>query len=327
MRALQFFRAVYWDNELRHGTIRRNLRGDLWLYLKNRALEPLDVLLRRRYARPDIPIVFIVGAPRSGTTVLYQLIADHLDVGFINNRMARYFAAPLVGAMLHGRTGGVHGLPLSSDYGRTDGDSSPHEFSWFWQYHGDFRLHDDLTDDELAQINWRPVKQSLEGLAGYFGRPLVIKNLNSVVYQIEWLKNLLPSDRFIWIQREDRYTVQSILHARQEQCGDRDVWWSVRPRDAREWRDKPAVDQVVHQVSDVCGAISRAFERIPSRDTLKLDYEELMLNPCATLMEVAEFIGADVADETRLQHLVLAPRDERIVDEETWTQIQVALES
>jgi hypothetical protein len=318
---------VYWDNELRRADIRRGLRGDLALYLKNRALEPLDVLLRHRYARAGAPIVFIVGTPRSGTTVLYQLMADYLDVGFVNNRMARYFGAPLVGAVLHGRTGGAHGVALESDYGRTDGGLAPHEFSWFWQYYGDFHLNDDLTDDELARINWQPVKRILEGLAGYFGRPLVIKNLNFIVYQIAWLKKLLPGAKFIWIRRDDRYTVQSILRAREDQYGDRNVWWSVRPRDARRWEDKPAVDQVVHQVTDISSAIRRAFELIPSQDKLEIDYEELMRRPRQTLVRVAEFIGAEIADESRLDELALTPRNERTVDEETWTQIQVALAS
>jgi hypothetical protein len=44
-----------------------------------------------------------VGVPRSGTTLLYQLIARFLRVGFITNRMARYWMTPIAGAMLSGR--------------------------------------------------------------------------------------------------------------------------------------------------------------------------------------------------------------------------------
>jgi len=325
MKSRRFFRAVYSDNELRRADIRRGLHSDLALYLKNRALEPLDLLLRRRYASSDVPIIFIVGTPRSGTTVLHQLVADYLDVGFINNRMARYFAAPVVGAMLHGRAGGGHNLALSSEYGRTRGDCSPHEFSWFWQYYGDFHLYDDLTNDELARINWQPVKRALEGLAGYFRRPLVIKNVNFVVYHIVWLKSLLPAAKFIWIQRDNRYTVQSILRVREDEYGDRGVWWSVRPRDAQEWRDRSPVDQVAHQVTDIGRAITKGFESILPQDRLELDYQELMRRPSETLKRVARFIGADVADETRLDALALKPRNEKTIDDETWAQIQVAV--
>ena len=325
MKSHRFFRAVYADNGLRPANIRRGLHGDLALYFKNRVLEPLDLVLRRRYARTDVPIVFIVGAPRSGTTVLYQLIADHIDVGFINNRMARYFAAPVVGAVLHGRTGGGHDLALTSEYGRTGGGHSPHEFSWFWHYYRDFHLYDDLTDDELARIDWQPVKDALEGLAGYFRRPVVIKNINFVAYQVAWLKALLPGAKFIWIQRDKRYTVQSILRVREDQYGDRRVWWSVRPRDAREWRDRSAVEQVVHQVTDICGALTEGFESISAQDQLKLDYEQLMQEPAEALQRVARFIGAEVVDESRLGTLSLRPRNEKTVDDETWAQIQVAL--
>ncbi|MGB5808943.1 MAG: sulfotransferase [Polyangiales bacterium] len=326
MSARRFFESVYRDNQYRHEDARRALKTDLPLYLKNRALEPLDALLRRRYARRDVPIVFIVGPPRSGTTLLYQLVADHLDVGFINNRMARYFAAPVVGAALHGRTGGGHSLALSSDHGRTPGDEAPHEFSWFWHYYGDFGQHDDLSREEWARVDWIPVKRSLEALAGYFARPLVLKNINAVAYQIAELKRLLPSAKFISIRRDPRYIIQSILRVRADEYGDRGTWWSVRPRDVDQWQGRSPVAQVAHQVSDVSHAVREGLATLPESDRLEVDYEALVREPARVLDDVARLTGARIVDRERLDALTLIPRNRKTIDDDTWAQIEIAVE-
>ncbi|NBO54134.1 MAG: hypothetical protein EBU84_05990, partial [Actinobacteria bacterium] len=41
------------------------------------------------------PLVFIVGVPRSGTTLLSQLFSRFLDVGYIDNIVARFWANPV----------------------------------------------------------------------------------------------------------------------------------------------------------------------------------------------------------------------------------------
>src|SRR5258708_40214021 len=54
---------------------------------------------RRLYARaasPRLPIVIVTGAPRSGTTVVSQVLAAHLPVTFFNNLTAVVPRAPIV---------------------------------------------------------------------------------------------------------------------------------------------------------------------------------------------------------------------------------------
>ena len=46
------------------------------------------------------PTLHIIGAPRSGTTLLYQLLTSHLQVGFINNLIASFWKAPVYGIRL-----------------------------------------------------------------------------------------------------------------------------------------------------------------------------------------------------------------------------------
>ena len=42
------------------------------------------------------PPVFILGAPRSGSTLLMQVISDSLDVGYLNNFHCKFYGAPSI---------------------------------------------------------------------------------------------------------------------------------------------------------------------------------------------------------------------------------------
>ena len=79
MNIFRFFRAAYRDNRLRVDASRR-LVPDTLRYAINRALMAKERRLTTRYRVPGAPIIFIVGVPRSGTTLLYQLIARYLGL-------------------------------------------------------------------------------------------------------------------------------------------------------------------------------------------------------------------------------------------------------
>lgn len=71
LKIFRFFGAIYQDNAARQRR-RRVVWKDLLLYLGNRTLQPLELLIARRYYQEHLPLVFIVGVPRSGTTLLYS---------------------------------------------------------------------------------------------------------------------------------------------------------------------------------------------------------------------------------------------------------------
>ena len=91
----RFFRSIYEDNADRKPGDRRSLHRDLVRYLANRLVQPLERMLVRTHRDPSVPLLFIVGVPRSGTTLLYQLMCTHLDVGYVSNAMARWWMAPI----------------------------------------------------------------------------------------------------------------------------------------------------------------------------------------------------------------------------------------
>src|SRR2546422_969456 len=66
----------------------------------NQILAPLEQELTKNFNAPTQPIVFVVGVPRSGTTLLAQALAATGGFGYPDNFIARFWMAPFVGAKI-----------------------------------------------------------------------------------------------------------------------------------------------------------------------------------------------------------------------------------
>ena len=100
---------------------------------------PLDMALsipeRRRYRRvtaPRRPVLLVTGAPRSGTTVLSQVLLHHLPVTYINNLTTVFPRAPIVANRLFGRWLQKPPAEYRSFYGRTSGFAAENDALHIW---------------------------------------------------------------------------------------------------------------------------------------------------------------------------------------------------
>lgn len=322
MNIVRFYRAIYRDNAYRTER-KRKFCQDLYLYGRNRALQPLERLLVRRHASGSLPLIFIVGAPRSGTTLIYQLLVRHLELSYVSNYAARYWMAPVVGTILQrARCGvGATGEPLSSTLGSTVGELAPHEFSYFWQFWTDFGDTDQLTERELTAINWRPIEREMLALAGYEGKPYLAKAVTFANYHIEHFSRVFPTSRFIYIDREPTYVAQSILEARKLRYGSEQRWWSIRPRDLSDWKHRPPVEQVCHQLVHCNKAIVSGLQRVDASRSVRLSYEALCERPAELLTELAEFCATPLRPESGLDQLSLRCGNVRRLDQAVLRQI------
>ncbi|MGH2899885.1 MAG: sulfotransferase family protein [Solirubrobacteraceae bacterium] len=328
MNFVRFFSDVYADNGVRLQN-RRRLARDLSLYGANRALRPLERVLVARQTGPTPPIGFIVGAPRSGTTLLMQLIARYLEVGYPSNFVARYWMAPLFGTMRFERrfAAARSEIPLRSAFGGTDGPCSPHEFGWFWRFWAGTFETDDLGDTELDRFDWPTLRAEIHALASWLGRPYAFKSLNHVVYNIDRFAREFPTSRFVYIRRDFRYVVQSILECRIARYGTDRLWWTIRPRDVADWLDRSPIDQVCHQVADIRRAIETSLSRLEPSRRLVLDYEDVVAAPREALTRVAELLGAAApAPRSELERLALPSGNITRLDAATLAEIERKLE-
>jgi hypothetical protein len=199
---------------------------------------PFDRLLelreRRLYERaraPRRPVVFVTGAPRSGTTLVAQALGRHLPVAYFNNLTALFPRSPIVANQLLGPRR-VPAATYRSFYGRTSGLGAENDGLHLWdRWMGPDRYavperFDAETADDLRRF--------FGAYEAAFGRPVLNKN-NALATCAGLIARTLPSAHFIYVRREPAFAVQSILGARETIQGTRAAAYGVgAPSGARE---------------------------------------------------------------------------------------------
>lgn len=281
----------------------KNAADELFLTSFNEHLAKQEFLVETAGNGADIPVIYIVGAPRSGTTLLSQVISKFLPVGYIDNLIARFWLRPSVGIRLSSVMLGKdsrRAIDFASKHGVTEGLAGPHEFGYFWS-HG-FRLNQakthHLTLSEIARLDKTTLKASIEKeILAQFDRPVVFKNV-TCGFQAPLLTELHENSLFIHISRDIRATCASILKLRFDRYGDYSTWWSLKPS-TFEKLPKDPVRQVVQQVRDCRSEIQRQINQSGAH-ALEVTYEELCMNPNAVLKMVSDklaFMGAPISDQ------------------------------
>jgi Sulfotransferase family len=191
---------------------------------------PFDRLLagveRRRYAAapaPTLPILVVVGAPRSGTTVVEQTLASHLPVTFFNNLTAIFPRAPLVANQLMGRW--FDASPGSeSFYGRTAGFGRPNDALHLWdRWLGTDRY---ALPDRLPPQAQEEMRRFFGAYQAVYGRPILNKN-NALAPRVDLITDALPTAHILFVWRSPAFAVQSILGARRVIQGDPELPYGV----------------------------------------------------------------------------------------------------
>ena len=192
---------------------------------------PLDGLLaaseRRLYAQaaePRRPIVIVTGAPRSGTTIVSQVLRAHLPVGYFNNLTAVFPRAPIVANRMFARRLRVRPPAYSSFYGRTRGFAEQNDGLHLWdRWLGEDRYS---PPAELGAGATEDMRRFFAAYEAMLGKPILTKN-NALATAASTVARALPTSHFVFVRRDPPYAAQSILHAREVIQGTRDAPYGV----------------------------------------------------------------------------------------------------
>ncbi len=257
-------------------------------------LWPLEVWLQTRATRAPAPACFVVGPPRSGTTLVYELLVERFGFAYISNLAHRLYRTPVAASWLgRGTIRAWHGS-FESQYGHIAGWGAPNEGGWVWaRWIG---VVTPLGAEAADSLPCTQIARTIQGIADALDAPFLNKNVMHSV-QMRLLDRLFPGCLFIEVRRDAAANVRSIVRARRKGRGpDRGGWWSVRPEGAGRYAEADLVTQACFQVCAVQNAIDRGAAELGPERRLTLSYEDVCSDPRAALDRVGGFLAAHGLD-------------------------------
>lgn len=243
----------------------------------NERLSAVETDLLSSFERPKLPIIFIVGAQRSGTTLLMQLLIQKFKVGYPSNFTARFWSCPYIGAKIYESFDlSQDKKSFTSDLGYTKGLNGPHEFGYFWKQWFPWLAYEENKYDE---IDYSQLKRELAAWQSINQRPLLFKNLIYLTGHIQKLHKLFPTAFFINIKRTPVYNIQSTYLSRLKLFNSEKEWFGIKPSKYSELKDMPIDQQIAGQVYHIRKEIQDQLQEIPSSKYVNISYESLITNP------------------------------------------------
>ena len=237
------------------------------------------------------PPIFIVGAPRSGSTLLAQVLTDALDIGYLSNRHCQFFGAPAMADRLFTPLRKKEPSDFQSLNGTTRKSYGPNECGdWWYRF---FRRDPAYVPQEEADLDkMRQMRRSIAALTKAQGKPVLMKNLYASL-RLQPILAQIPEALIVVIKRNELDNAHSLLEGRQKLHGSYAHWWSVEPPNIERLKPLPPHVQVVEQVRAIYALIESDLQesRIDAGRVINVTYEGLCANARQTVGEIRRFLA------------------------------------
>ena len=256
--------------------------------------------------------IFLVGMPRSGTTVFYETLALHEDLGWFSNysikvtrwdfvaAFSRIYDIPVLQAVVPRGEKRQHlqGRRLFNRY-----LPKPNEgFAKWAAICGEHFLFDCLRDVTATEDERRRTRRSIARVLRYQGKSRFLSKTVGPP-RIGYLRSIFPDAYFVHVVRDGRAVVNSLL---------KEAWWNRRFGD-EFWKgalpggwatekersgDSEAVRIAVHW-RNMQELTEHEISAVPPDRGLTIHYEDFVKEPGNTLHSVMRF--CELSESPRIQ--------------------------
>jgi len=288
----------------------------------------LEAYVLKRPAPGNLPPVFIIGAPRSGSTLLYQLLICHFAFSYITNLSSLFYTCPaLVTKMTRRFATRYRAEELASKYGYVSGLWSPSEAGPLLRYWLDSGVQYFVSDEERRE--W--VRQSIAHIESIMGGPFISKNLNNSM-RLPELVEIFPDAIFINLKRKPAYIAQSILLTRRALSSNDSTWVGVRSPNFEElMKLSNPLEQVVCQIKSIEDHIQTVTEEKGIRNMIEVNYGDVCNDWRSELEDISRKCGQFGLDLQRIEHkkplgFSLRKSEEQRLNDWEWEELKGIVE-
>ena len=256
-------------------------------------LQPVENYLAKKYGDEGIkkyPPVFIIGAPRCGSTLLYKVLTERFNFSYFSNFTAKFYKIPICGTLLQkilgikARTGGYN-----FNYGQVEGAGSPNECGEFWYRWFPRWLHVYVNPNKTPTWVLKELRDEIGGISAVTKRPVIFKNLYNSM-RIAPIVEAIPEAVFIVCHRDKIDNALSILKGRTKNLHSKDKWWSLPPKKIDYLANLSWDEQIAGQVYYTYQQIKADKERFGTERFLEIKYEEFCTDVHSSVIRIEEFL-------------------------------------
>jgi hypothetical protein len=259
-------------------------------------LAPLERIFTPRYRKLKVERpIFIIGVPRSGTSILYQVLRQHADLARLTHASDLFPECPIIANYLFRYTGIARFKPgLIQFIGWTHHGFDSAEGYNTWRYFAPkapMLTAEDVTEEQ------RLFYQSLVKKHLFlYGRSRFMNKSPFHSLNIGYLDKIFPDALFIHIYRDGRAVARSIQERRMLYGGPRAVFGPQPPELSDIDEDTDPLVFCGLQWKYILKHIRDSLRQIPQDRQFTLSYEYFTQNPLEASRDLLRFCGLDEDD-------------------------------
>jgi Sulfotransferase domain. len=265
--------------------------------------------------RAGADVAFLVGAGRSGTTLLYKLLCLHPDVAYISNyeNRLRWFPGGLAARAIAG-----HVEPKLHTWFNRGGNAyfvdrpwfkrlfpTPHEGESVYRACGVplYPERDELPDARTAEC----LRRRFATLRHRAGARLFLTKRTANNRRLRYIAAVFPEARYVHLVRDGREVTQSL--ATVEWWADHTVWWDGRTAAEMERCGESRLALCARNWVRELEELRTQLQPVPAHKLVELRFEDLLRDPVPQLERVVRFLGLEFSPAYRaaIEALQLRP--------------------